>query len=247
MYPNVLTSPDYATFTKAVEAAHNVVHYYIGGTQGDLYFIDLSTNDPLFFVHHANVDRYWHLWQYHHSSIKGQYTGTINLPPGSNTQVTLQSTDLMVGWNLPVQTALFSDQGNGYCTKYLPYSQSTMSISVSDERPPKPPRSETRKRQHERSLVQVGDVPPIPDTWEMTSSVATGYEFESNDVMSNMHDSMFKRIREGEMELARLKAAFHLDMSNFLQLDANLTRMGANFMVLSKYKANAANVASLLK
>ncbi|KAI8622126.1 hypothetical protein BC830DRAFT_1207869, partial [Chytriomyces sp. MP71] len=55
MIPLVLNSTDFGSFANAAETAHAVVHAYIGGLQGDLYYIDLSTNDPLFFLHHANV------------------------------------------------------------------------------------------------------------------------------------------------------------------------------------------------
>jgi hypothetical protein len=40
-----------------MEVAHNVVHYYVGGVGGDLYYIDLSPNDPLFFLHHVNIGK----------------------------------------------------------------------------------------------------------------------------------------------------------------------------------------------
>ncbi|KAI8615024.1 hypothetical protein BC830DRAFT_332102 [Chytriomyces sp. MP71] len=134
MLPLVLKSADFGTFGTSAEAAHNVIHFYIGGIQGDLYFIDLSTNDPLFFVHHANVDRYWHLWQYHHQSLAGSYTGTTTLPPGSGNRVQLRLTDILPGFNIPASTAMFSD-GSGFCIKYIPYSQSAMSVAISDVAP----------------------------------------------------------------------------------------------------------------
>jgi tyrosinase len=38
---------------------HNGAHNYIGGHMGGA----LSPNDPIFWLHHTNVDRIWHLWQ----------------------------------------------------------------------------------------------------------------------------------------------------------------------------------------
>lgn len=41
---------------------HNPVHAMIGGQMGTA----TSPNDPVFFLHHANVDRLWSLWQKAH-------------------------------------------------------------------------------------------------------------------------------------------------------------------------------------
>eukprot|EP01087_Luapelamoeba_hula_P007264 TRINITY_DN176_c0_g1_i1.p1 TRINITY_DN176_c0_g1~~TRINITY_DN176_c0_g1_i1.p1 ORF type:complete len:446 (+),score=39.18 TRINITY_DN176_c0_g1_i1:308-1645(+) len=39
--------------------AHNLVHMFVGGSMNPL----TSPNDPVFFLHHANVDRIWYNWQ----------------------------------------------------------------------------------------------------------------------------------------------------------------------------------------
>jgi tyrosinase len=38
---------------------HNSVHVWIGGDMGD----STSPNDPVFYLHHCNVDRIWHAWR----------------------------------------------------------------------------------------------------------------------------------------------------------------------------------------
>ncbi|WP_257453100.1 tyrosinase family protein [Archangium lipolyticum] len=38
---------------------HNIVHVWVGGDMTD----STSPNDPLFFLHHCNVDRIWHAWR----------------------------------------------------------------------------------------------------------------------------------------------------------------------------------------
>lgn len=38
---------------------HNLVHRWVGGSMTD----GTSPNDPVFFLHHCNVDRIWALWQ----------------------------------------------------------------------------------------------------------------------------------------------------------------------------------------
>ncbi len=38
---------------------HNLVHRFVGGTMGAM----TSPNDPVFFLHHCNIDRLWAQWQ----------------------------------------------------------------------------------------------------------------------------------------------------------------------------------------
>ena len=42
---------------------HNLIHGFVGGDMGRL---DRSPNDPLFWLHHANIDRIWTLWREKH-------------------------------------------------------------------------------------------------------------------------------------------------------------------------------------
>ncbi len=47
---------------------HNLIHSFVGGDMGVL---STSPNDPLFWLHHANVDRLWADWSHHH--YDGEY------------------------------------------------------------------------------------------------------------------------------------------------------------------------------
>lgn len=42
---------------------HNLVHRWVGGTMGGM----TSPNDPVFWLHHCNIDRLWALWQRIHT------------------------------------------------------------------------------------------------------------------------------------------------------------------------------------
>ncbi|KAJ9143377.1 Tyrosinase central domain containing protein [Pleurostoma richardsiae] len=55
-----LDQPDYASFFKKFEeGAHNAIPQFIKGD-----FLTFSApNDPIFFLHHAQVDRLWWIWQ----------------------------------------------------------------------------------------------------------------------------------------------------------------------------------------
>jgi tyrosinase len=45
---------------------HDPVHNWVGGTMG----LATSPNDPVFFLHHANVDRLWAVWVAQHPTEK---------------------------------------------------------------------------------------------------------------------------------------------------------------------------------
>ncbi|MGF9859862.1 tyrosinase family protein [Priestia endophytica] len=48
---------------------HNRVHVWVGGHMGS---VPVAPNDPVFYLHHANVDRIWAIWQVIHPS-EGYY------------------------------------------------------------------------------------------------------------------------------------------------------------------------------
>lgn len=69
-----MSKPDYASFQEALETGsrmHNALHGWLGGnetcasstTVGHMTCNRQSPFDPLFFLHHCNVDRLWAMWQ----------------------------------------------------------------------------------------------------------------------------------------------------------------------------------------
>jgi tyrosinase len=59
----VLGNRDFFTFQAQLESIHDGVHVWTGGTMGD---ISTAAYDPLFWAHHAMIDRLWYLWQLRH-------------------------------------------------------------------------------------------------------------------------------------------------------------------------------------
>lgn len=51
---------DYTQFTALLEGFHNTVHGWVGGTMNNIM---VSPADPLFWMHHAEIDRIWSVWQ----------------------------------------------------------------------------------------------------------------------------------------------------------------------------------------
>lgn len=59
-------------------ALHNVVHVWVGGDMSP----STSPNDPVFFLHHCNVDRIWAMWQLRHP--ESGYLPVSGGPSGHN-------------------------------------------------------------------------------------------------------------------------------------------------------------------
>lgn len=71
-------------FSDGFLGLHAAGHFAIGGDAGDFYS---SPNDPVFFMHHAMLDRVWWLWQALHLEQAKSVAGTITLfnrPPSRN-------------------------------------------------------------------------------------------------------------------------------------------------------------------
>jgi Common central domain of tyrosinase/Polyphenol oxidase middle domain len=41
---------------------HNIVHVLVGGNNGFMIDPNLAARDPVFWLHHANIDRLWNVW-----------------------------------------------------------------------------------------------------------------------------------------------------------------------------------------
>jgi tyrosinase len=55
----VLALTPFTPFQSNLEAIHGSVHNAVGGDMGTAH----SPSDPLFFLHHANIDRLWAKWE----------------------------------------------------------------------------------------------------------------------------------------------------------------------------------------
>jgi tyrosinase len=57
----VLAATSYTDFEQRLWTVHDTVHVWVGGTMGNT---DWAAFDPLFWAHHAMVDRVWRIWQH---------------------------------------------------------------------------------------------------------------------------------------------------------------------------------------
>jgi tyrosinase len=60
------------------QTPHNVVHDAVGGPSGLMADPDQAAEDPIFWIHHANIDRLWFLWSgnpKHRTPSDARWTG----------------------------------------------------------------------------------------------------------------------------------------------------------------------------
>lgn len=68
----------FSTFQRKLElGAHGDVHMAVGGTMSGIS----SPADPLFWLHHANIDRLWARWQTDHPQAKTPRGNSMLQPP----------------------------------------------------------------------------------------------------------------------------------------------------------------------
>lgn len=64
---NIMGLDDWLDFRRQLEGvpfgAHNQVHVWVGGTMSQ---VPVAPADPLFWLHHCEIDRLWHEWQQTH-------------------------------------------------------------------------------------------------------------------------------------------------------------------------------------
>lgn len=72
----VLNRADFIGFQRFLEAIHNPVHDAVGGAMATA----ASPTDPLFWLHHANIDRLWAEWQAHHPGAPPPNATEVLLP-----------------------------------------------------------------------------------------------------------------------------------------------------------------------
>lgn len=98
----VLGYSDFESFTQALEGWHGQVHVWVGGHMGDIPF---AAYDPIFWAHHAMIDRVWRLWQLKHpgsSSLPVSLENEVMQPFGLTASQTLDVT--VLGYDYAVST-----------------------------------------------------------------------------------------------------------------------------------------------
>jgi tyrosinase len=59
-YNRAVAAANFHEFSELIEGIHDGIHGWVGGTMG---LIEYAAFDPLFWSHHAMIDRLWWIWQ----------------------------------------------------------------------------------------------------------------------------------------------------------------------------------------
>ncbi|HEV2645890.1 MAG TPA: tyrosinase family protein [Acidobacteriaceae bacterium] len=97
---SALTNANYLNFEYGIETGlHGYVHCTVGPTcpvahMGD---VPVAGNDPVFYSHHANIDRIWACWQHLHTTPTGApwETQTFSFPDENGTLQTRPVSDFL--------------------------------------------------------------------------------------------------------------------------------------------------------
>jgi hypothetical protein len=92
----IMALPDYTTFTDRLEnGPHGAVHMEIGTVSGHVEAmgnIRISPADPIFWLHHAQLDRLWSTWATGHPGLGPTLSGAnAKMDPWSETSAQLMS------------------------------------------------------------------------------------------------------------------------------------------------------------
>lgn len=87
---------DFTTFQFALEHLHDRVHAAVGGNMDTA----ASPSDPLFFLHHANIDRLWDQWQrLHPGSGPSNPNEKLQAPPIQGVKASTLLSATQVGYS----------------------------------------------------------------------------------------------------------------------------------------------------
>ena len=81
---------------------HNGAHDWVGGLMG---VVPTSPNDPVFWLHHSNIDRIWAIWQTRHPTSAAQYPTDADIikartdPPNNHNPRAILRTEAMIPWD----------------------------------------------------------------------------------------------------------------------------------------------------
>jgi len=107
---DVLSRTDWNDFTDAIEDVHDAVH---GWVSGDMGVVGTAAFDPIFWSHHAMIDRIWWLWQVRNGSgnISTDLLDTVLAPFNFRVRDVLNVNDL--GYDYAAAQAVASAGGTG--------------------------------------------------------------------------------------------------------------------------------------
>jgi hypothetical protein len=117
----VLKETNFQRFHEMVQyTLHAIPHIYFGGKQGTMNALSLAANDPLFYLHHGNMDYIWYQYEQLHPSV---VVPELDVP--------------LVGLRYKIRDTIKSE---AFCVAYQPYSgwilTTDQKTTTEDTKPP---------------------------------------------------------------------------------------------------------------
>jgi hypothetical protein len=75
---SAMSEPTFSSFQSLINGPHGSIHVRVSG---DMCCVPTASYDPIFFLHHANVDRIWARWQLTHPAPLPAVEADWELPP----------------------------------------------------------------------------------------------------------------------------------------------------------------------
>ena len=85
----VMAAPNFTNFTTRIDTPHGGVHMWCNGTMS---ILSVAPADPLFWLHHAEIDRIWSQWQATHLGLNPTLVGADRtMDPWPETEAAVRS------------------------------------------------------------------------------------------------------------------------------------------------------------
>ncbi|KAK6863486.1 hypothetical protein PG995_000014 [Apiospora arundinis] len=109
----------YADFRLYLESIpHGSIHSAVGGQKGDMK-PSTSPNDPLFFLHHTQIDRLWYLWQQGNPEVREKDVADEKVNPADGTKATLEDVMPFMGLAADIKMSqVMTTQNDLLCYTY---------------------------------------------------------------------------------------------------------------------------------
>lgn len=121
----VRSARDFDQIRQRIEwVPHGLVHAAVGGQEGDMTAMH-SPNDPIFWLHHSNIDRLWWNWQQSgiklpSSSRRTPINPLTDYRGRTSDGIRVKETDVLNPFDLKVNQTFLTES---FCYSYAPFSQ----------------------------------------------------------------------------------------------------------------------------
>ncbi|KAL1798113.1 hypothetical protein ACET3X_002150 [Alternaria dauci] len=104
----ILNQTDYDSFRRDMDdTVHNTIHGAVGGD-----FLDInSSNDPIFYLHHAQLDRLWWIWQKQRTHRAFEYRGLRSETSNMSASLDDELNFMYLHRGVPVSDAMSTESG----------------------------------------------------------------------------------------------------------------------------------------